>query len=257
MEVVEIQVFTFIRLRRFNMRHWLVGAAAAAILCFAGTVQADTQLYSFESGTDGFGPNGGGITVTQDTIGATDGTHSLKTSVVTGATFASALTTNVPAALNNPPGVDAVKFDMTIDANDGFTGAFDVVGVTVYGFNAGLGQFGLQAQFAPQIHVDGKSPNTYLDQLIPLTGATNPLDFTTNQSFNQIFTAGTPGPNQLNVSGFQFFINKSNDAPTTVYIDNVRVVGTVPEPACCTLVAVGLLGIVSMGRRARWLASIW
>lgn len=227
------------------MRHGLVWIAVVAIVFCAGTVRAQL-LYSFEGSPppSGFGPNGGGVTVSQDTIGATDGANSMKMSVVTGATFVGALTSNVPAPLNNPPGVDSVLFDMTIDANDAFTGAFDIIGVTVFGFNAGLGQFGLQAQFGPFIHIDGKAPGTYLDQQINLTGATNPLDFTPNETFNQIFG---PGANQLTPSGFQFFINKSNDAPTTVYIDNVRVVATVPEPATLGLVGMGAIVLGAIG----------
>ncbi|HEY7090444.1 MAG TPA: PEP-CTERM sorting domain-containing protein [Tepidisphaeraceae bacterium] len=224
------------------MRYAYGFVAAIAILAFAGTTHAQL-LYSFESPAafpDGFGPNGGGATTAQDTIGATDGTHSLKYSVVTGATFVGALTGTVPAPLNNPPGVPAISFDMTIGPNDVFTGQFDIIGITVFGANAPLGQFGLQAQFTPFIHIDGKAAGTYTNLVIPLTGATNPLTFATGQSFNDIFTTGTPDASHLNPSGFQFFINKSNDAPTTVYLDNVRIV---PEPATLGLLALGLLGL--------------
>jgi hypothetical protein len=54
----------------------------------------------------------------------------------------------------------------------------------------------------------------------------------------------------MNVSGFEFFINKSNDAPTTMYFDNVRVVTTtVPEPATCTLIGLGMFALTMIGRR--------
>ena len=56
------------------MRVRFLGIATVAILLCAGMVNAQT-LYSFEApavNPDGFGPNGGGVTVTQDTIGATD-----------------------------------------------------------------------------------------------------------------------------------------------------------------------------------------
>ncbi len=97
-------------------------AIATAILFCAGAVQAQTLVYSFESGNEGFGPNGGG-TYTQDTIGATQGTGSLKATVPMGATFVGAITGNLPAAIGDPPGVDFVLFDMTIGPNDVFPGA--------------------------------------------------------------------------------------------------------------------------------------
>jgi hypothetical protein len=226
--------------------------AALAAIAFGSVAAraADTLIYSFETGTatnpDGFGPNGGGVTLSQDTFGATQGPHSLKYSVVAGATFVGALTTNLPAALNNPPGADAVKFDMTIGPNDAFIGGFDVVGITIFGSNAPLGQFGLQAQFAPVVHVDGKAPGTYTDLTIPLTGATNPLNFNTGQTFNDIFTTGTPDANHLNPSGFEFFLNKTAGIPSTIYLDNVRLV---PEPASCALLGIGAVGLVALYRR--------
>jgi hypothetical protein len=237
-----------------------VAVAMVATLSFTATAKAQLA-YSFETGTvanpDGFGPNGGGVTVSQDTIGATQATHSMKVSVVTGATFVGALSTVVPATpggavLNNPPGVDAVKFDMTINQGDAYAGnGFDIIGITVFGSNAPQGQFGLQAQFAPFIHIDGKAAGLYSDLTIPLTGATNPLTFTPNQTFNDIFTAGIPDASHLNPSGFQFFINKSNDAPTIVYIDNVRLVASVPEPATAGLVVMGAVVLGAIGRRRR------
>lgn len=228
------------------MRRLLSGLAAVAAIMFAAVAAhaADTLIYGFEPDVQGFAPNGGGTTVAQDTFGATEGTHSMKYSVVTGATFVGALTTTVPAALGNPPGADHVTFDMTIGPNDAFAGGFDVLGITIFGFNAGAGG-GLQAQFAPLVHIEGKAPGTYKDLTIPLTGATNQVDFSTNQTFNQIFGSGA---NQQVVTGFQFFINKSNDAPTTVYIDNVRI-GSVPEPASCVLLGLGAIGLVAVARR--------
>ena len=71
------------------MRLRLVGIATVAILVCAGIANAQT-LYSFEAppvNPDGFGPNGGGVTVAQDTIGATNGTKSLRVSVVQGRNF--------------------------------------------------------------------------------------------------------------------------------------------------------------------------
>ena len=50
---------------------WLGAAALAAATLGATSAQVQTLLYGMETGTatspDGFGPNGGGITVSQDT----------------------------------------------------------------------------------------------------------------------------------------------------------------------------------------------
>ncbi|HEY4234693.1 MAG TPA: PEP-CTERM sorting domain-containing protein [Lacipirellulaceae bacterium] len=224
-----------IHLRRFELiaaRGITFLTVAAGLSLTANTVRADTQVYSFETGTstapDGFGPNGGG-TVSQDTIGATSGAHSLKYTVPAGATFTGALTSTIDTnVINNPPGIDHVLFDLTIAPGDQFTGSFARIGISVFG---AVGQsFGLQAQFRgvpagqEEPHIDGLAPGTYKDMRINLTGATNPFDFETDQTFNQIFGSGE---NQLIPTGFQFQINKSNDAPVTIYIDNVRVGTTV------------------------------
>lgn len=238
------------------MRLRFAAVAIVAILMYAGNANAQL-VYSFESpavNPDGFGPNGGGVTVTQDTLGATAGTHSLKASVVTGATFVGALTGNVNPLINDPPGVDSLLFDMTIGPNDVFPGAFALVGVTIFGASQpdypGGQQFGIQAQFADFEHIDGKAPGTYTVQ-IDLNSATHPLTFATGQSFNQIFGIVGSGPNDVIPTGVQFFLNKSNDAPLTVYIDNVRVVGTVPEPATMGMLSLSAVGLGSIFRRRR------
>ena len=145
------------------MRFRFVGIATVAILLCAGMVNAQT-LYSFEAppvNPDGFGPNGGGVTVAQDTIGATDGTKSMRVSVVQGATFVGALTGIVNPAIGDPPGLSTLYFDMTIDPAGAFPGGFAVVGVTIFGASQpdypGGQQFGLQAQFADFEHIGGKT----------------------------------------------------------------------------------------------------
>jgi hypothetical protein len=215
-------------------------------------VQAQT-LYSFEAppvNPDGFGPNGGGVTVTQDTIGATDGTHSMKVSVVGGATFVGALTGVVNPAIGNPPGLNTLYFDLTVNPGEEFTGAFALVGVTIFGASQpdypGGQQFGLQAQFADFEHIEGKGPGTYTVQ-IDLNSATHPLTFATNQTFDQIFGTVGSGPNDVIPTGVQLFFNKSNDAPLVAYIDNIRL--SVPEPASLGLVCMGAVVIGAIGRR--------
>jgi len=247
-------MITFTKLGRFNMRKSFVAIAMVAVLLSAATVKAQL-VYSFEAppvNPDGFGPNGGGVTISQDTIGATNGLSSMKVAVVPGATFVGALTGVVNPLIGDPPGVSAITFDLTVPQGGTFTGAFDLIGVTIFGASQpGPGQqFGLQAQFADFEHIDGKGPGTYPVQ-IDLTSATHPLTFAAGQSFNQIFGTVGSGPNDIIPTGFQFFINKSNDAATTVYIDNVRVIGSVPEPASLGLLSMGavVFGFVSRRRR--------
>src|SRR5687767_1081557 len=87
----------------------LAVAALAATLCLGNSANA-SQAYSFETvfaaggapGPDGF--FGLGAAVTQDTIGTTDGSFSMKYLAGAGG-FVGARTESVPAALNNPPGV--------------------------------------------------------------------------------------------------------------------------------------------------------
>jgi hypothetical protein len=209
------------------------GAALAAALIAVGmTSAARAQLnlaYSFELDTDGFGPNGGGITVTQDTIGATEGTMSLKIDVVQGATFVGALTSFLASEIADPPGLDKVVFDLTITeafAGEGFVRA----GITIFGASQPDypdGQlFGLQAQFqASEFDIDGLAPGTYPVEML-LDRATHPLTFATDQSFNDIFGEIGSGVNDLSPSGFQIYINKSNTAPWVGYVDNVRLMPT-------------------------------
>lgn len=224
--------------------------AGAMITCTASVANA-TLAYSFEGGTppDGFGANGGGVTITQDVIGATQGVNSLKASVVGGATFVGALTGVVAPAIGDPPGVKSILFDMTIPQGGEFTGGFAVIGVTIFGASQpGPGQlFGLQSQFADFEHIGGKAAGTYTVQ-IDLTSATHPITFDASQSFNQIFGPNPGAANDVIPTGFQFFINKSNDAPVTVYIDNVRTV--VPEPTAVAMLSLGGVVLGLLRRKA-------
>jgi hypothetical protein len=241
------------------MRNWLVCiATGVAILVGAGAARAvETLAYTFEDlvpdghanplAPDGF--FGLGATVSQDTIGATHLQHSLKYDVGNGGFVGARTETVIPAALNNPPGVDYVLFDMDIPA--AYAGTFADIGVTVFGhaLNAvGGPQFGLQAQFAPTQSIAALGAGQHNNLRIDLTGATNPVTFAGGQSFNQIFG---PGVNQLTVSSaFQFFISKNPDVPVTVYIDNVRL-GSVPEPTTLGLMSLGLVALGTVRRRNR------
>ena len=210
------------------------------------SVFADSLAYSFESAAnDGFTANGPGVTVTQDTIGATNGTHSLKIAVVGGATFVGAQTSVLDtttignsAIIGNPPGLDHVTFDLTLPtqfpaddpANPGTPlPGFGVIGFTVFGKS----QDGLtlaDAQFqGNEIHLDGLGTGTHtlrMDLTDSLPNAVND-----GGSFNDVFGTGTRPDNEQKIvpTGLQFYINKTGGAnyPLTVYIDNVRFGNTV------------------------------
>jgi len=230
------------------MRNRLVCVATmVAIVCSAAAVFAAD--YSFEtilpSGANPPGPDGFfglGATVSQDTIGATDLLHSMKDDVGVGG-FVGARTEIVPATLNNPPGVTAVMFDVTIPQT--YADTFANMGVTVFGheLNAPGGPvFGQQVQFANEYPLAGKAPGTYKNQLITLDTSVGP--YRPGESFNQIFG---PDPNDLTVSSaFQFYINKNVLTPITIYIDNVRFV---PEPASWALLSLALPALIR--RRSR------
>src|SRR5215212_9048971 len=237
---------------RVNMRHRLVCVATAVAIVFsaAAVFAAD---YSFEtivaSGANPPGPDGFfglGATVTQDVIGATDLLHSMKYDVGIGG-FVGARTEIVPPTLNNPPGVNAVMFDITIP--QAYTDTFANMGVTLFGHAlnpGGPGTFGNQVQFANEYAIAGKAAGTYLNQVITLDTSVGP--YRPGESFNQIF--GPVDPNDLTVaSAFQFYINKNVLTPITVYIDNVRFVSSVPEPATCSLVFMGTIALGAIGRR--------
>lgn len=232
------------------MRNGLVCVAlAAAMLCFAGAARAvDVLAYTYEivtpAGPDGF--FGLGATVTQDTIGATHLQHSMKYDVGAGGFVGARTETVIPPELNDPPGVDYVLFDMNIPAAYG--GTFADIGITVFGhaLNAvGGAQFGHQVQFADTESIAALGPGQHNNLQINLNQSVGP--YRPGESFNQIFG---PNPNDLTVaSAFQFFISKNSANPVTVYIDNVRLGLTIPEPATLGLLCLGAVVGVCMRRR--------
>ncbi len=236
----------------------------AAILAFAsvGHVALAENIYDFEGMLSGFEANGGGVTVAGSGVGVTGGSTALNISVVQGATFVGALTSTVPLPLGNPPGLERVFFDLTIvePFAVGLTPrGFASLGVTIFGASQpGPGQlFGLPTQFSDIVALETfDTPGTF-EVSIDLASATHPTTFATNQSFNQIFGTFDSGANDIIPTGFQFFVNKSNNAPLSIYIDNVRTVSAIPEPsafAAIALIAAG--GFVVRRRRFAKKASV-
>jgi hypothetical protein len=226
-----------------------VVAFIAAASCLSTTQAAGVLAYSFESGTDGFGPNSGG-TFTQAAItGATEGTSSLKAVVPTGATFVGALTSNLHPSIGDPPGLNHILFDMTI--TEPFAGSFAVMGVTIFGCTQGGVSCGHQSQFADFEHIGGKAPGTYTDIRIDLDDSLNqhPITMQTGLSFDEIYGPNPGAPLDIIPTGFQLYFNTSGDAPLTVYIDNIRTV--VPEPATGALFGLGAIALGMVVRRRR------
>lgn len=219
------------------MNRHLAALVMAIVVATCGPATA-ALVYDFETGTDGFGPNGL-FPPTQDTIGATSGSGSLRIDVPELVTFAGALNGSfIPAPIGDPPGVESIIFDLTIV--DQFAGAFADVFITVFGATqpdfVPAQLFGLQAEFNSSFSSLAVAPGTYEIKLDLDSANQNPLTFVPGESFNEIFGGFGTGPNDLIVTGFQFTVAKSGDAPLTFYIDNVRTV--VPEPTAAALLAV-------------------
>jgi hypothetical protein len=219
------------RVNRIALFVTFLSAAFAALVFPASLYAQDTLVYSFETGLEGFTNNGSGTTVTQDTIGATQGTNSMKVAI-TGSTFVGAVTEQLHPAIGDPPGLDHVTFDLTI--TEAFPeGGFAVVGVMVFGTDqAG---FDVQLQTGPsmdpalEFHIDGLAPGTYNDVTIDMTQFFHPVTFVP-ATFNEIVGTQGSGPNDMIPTGFQLYFNKTGGLgfPLTVYIDNIRV-GMTPE----------------------------
>jgi len=89
------------------------------VLSCTGAARAqETLVYSFEPDLEGFtgNPAGPAITLSQETsgLGATHGSNSLKVVHARFNGFAGATTQNLPAAFNDPLGLDFLRFDLTL-----------------------------------------------------------------------------------------------------------------------------------------------
>lgn len=220
--------------------------AIVAAVYSSGSAEA-TPLYSFEGENDpnginenveGFFGTSAAFTITQSTIGATDGANSMKIFLAKGPGFVGARTETIPAALFNPPGVDGILFDLTIEPGDEYAGGFSVIGITIFGDDGGS----VQEQYVDEFHIDGLAAGTY----------TVKIDFDVSHngnSFNEIFHSGVGG---ATITLFQFLFNQSaGQGPgaddVIVYIDNIRVI---PEPISVALFGVCAM-VLSLGVRRR------
>jgi hypothetical protein len=221
---------------RFGSQAMRVIAAVATIaVAVSCTNKASAQLtlaYSFETGLEGFTPNGPGSSVALDTIGATDGAASLKFSIVQGATFVGALTGALTPEIGDPPGMEAVVFDLTLTAAFPAEGFVDA-GITIFGVTQPDfpgGQQAVQAQFFDNQFPLGDLPVGTHEIQMELSSTTHPVTFADGQSFNEVFGVIGSDPSDIIPTGFQIYINKSTTAPWTGYIDNIRVGNLPAEP---------------------------
>ena len=110
---------------------FLVLATMVAMCGGWASAQTTVLLYDMEGDPPPSGfTNNGVVTVTQDTIGATEGSHSMRVDT-DGSTFVGALTAVIPPTL--AAGVDSILLDLTINAGEEFTGGFADMGVTIFG----------------------------------------------------------------------------------------------------------------------------
>lgn len=197
------------------------------MMMFAGrcSAQTPTLLYSFENGDspdnlDGFAANASAVPITQSTIGATNGSYSMDFSQAASDTFTGAITQDLPAALSSP-WTEEINFDLTIPATDQFTGTFARIGISEFGINPSQGfttPYPVQCTAQAEQNID-LAPGTY-NMSIPMQARFNPVTGAGPVTFFSCF--GSDPDTQLTLTDFEFFINKSNDQPLTVYIDNVK-----------------------------------
>lgn len=210
---------------------------AAAILCCAGAVSAQvSQMYSFESpdDLDGFDVNSdfpgllSTISLNTDTDFVSDGVQSLKWELTDQAYFEGALTANVDTGiLNDPPGVDFIRFDL-INTNRfvpdmpeaGVDPTFADMSVNVYGdFPSNPGVIENIQFLSSYVGVGDMEPGTHQID-IDVTEGGLLVGTGTIQGFDDWIADG------LTVNGFQIYINKSSSIGAafawTVYLDNIR-----------------------------------
>jgi hypothetical protein len=223
------------------MRKSILSAAAIAVISL-GVASAHAQLlYSFEptdspNSEDGFVNNG--LIRSSSVIGATNGVGSLKLTTPSGGYNGSYTQTDLPAALSNP-NLAAFTADVTISATDpAFTGTYSDLGMGLYIFNAGEGEYGDQflAPTSDWANIDLAPGTTTIS--VPLVG-TDP-DTGLPISYSALLAEGWA------VGGFNI-VDSNSGAAETFYVDNINAV--VPEPASLGLGAVA--GIMMLARRRR------
>ena len=224
------------------MKHWV--SLVGGVMACAGT-SLGVPAYSFEVVMPGGGPDGPdgffglGASVGQESsLGVTHLEHSLRYEAGVGG-FVGVRTENVPAALNNPPGVEYVLFDLYVPEIPVGRLTFADIGVTIFGHDLDNGIFGVQSLFTDSVSITPLGVGQHNDLRIYLDS-----EFFTGESFNDIF-GDDPGDLDI-ASAFQFHLSKDAGVPVTFFIDNVRF--GVPAPGAGALFGLGAMG---MGVRRR------
>jgi len=195
------------------------GSVAMAISAAAARqALAQTLLYSYEtiapsgltppddgSGPDGFVAIGG--TVTQDTFGASDGTHSMKFFMPVDDFFDGARTAvGLPFTTLNAATTTAIRVDMTIKAGEEFTGGFASLGITEFGTyqDPDFGTLSGQAQTISASEQNVRLAAGTYHFVIPLIARNNPNinSGRPNCSFNGVFVSDPFGT--MTPTAFQF-----------------------------------------------------
>lgn len=197
--------------------------AIALAVCTSQTM-AQTTVYSFESGVDGWHvASGNSGSVASSTVGPTDGLKSLQFTKPAGFSYFEDSFPG-PTWMALLPTGDSISFDVTLDA----------------GSNPLNGTF-LAARIA--LNGDGafqESNETQPDVVIPTavgkTTVTFSLDF-----WDQ--------PSTWTYQGMALALN--TDAPMLVYIDNIRVNPAVPEPTTLVMCGLGIVGCALGVRRKK------
>jgi hypothetical protein len=208
------------------------------LLISAGAAQAQlTQAYSFESGLEGFVVNGGGLTISHNTNAAfaSEGSGSMQLAFADFSSFAGGVTSMLHPAINDPPGVDVVVFDL-INTNR-FVPPEPVAGQDPTFANTSISMFGEFASnpgvtehiqyFFSEEPIGNLDPGIH-EVVIDVTSGGLLIGSSDIKGFNEWIASG------FIPASFQIYINKSFGfgRPAfawTVYIDNIRV-GTIPPP---------------------------
>jgi len=212
---------------------------AIVINCTAAATAQVTQVYSFEPDLEGFGFNGGGLTVSQETsgLGATSGSKSMKLEYADFSSFAGAITNTIKPAFNDPLGIDFVRFDLTNtnryvppSPQPGVTPTFANISVSFFGPLPGNPTDTAQIQFLLSEQAVGNlDPGTHqIDIDVSNTGSPTHTGGGLNVDTGQIKGYNAWVAQGFQPQGFEIYLNKNGKFgdPTfawTFYIDNIRV----------------------------------